>query len=100
DPKSPQDYTKTLARLQDVGPLNADQTQFAKKYAHAILKLRPLPIRSFSIDYSTAKDTFHPLNGQLSIKVASLPEMRAAKDLKTFADWALHSKDPDLLAES
>lgn len=94
----PDEYLAALGRIQEYPRLTAEQTELAKKYAYGILKLRPLKLSTMKFEYSSAKDTFHPLNGSPKILAKSLREMVEASDLSAFANWAVDSPHLDYLA--
>lgn len=98
DFRRPDEYLAALGRIQEYPRLTAEQTVQAKKYAYGILKLRPLKLSTMKFQYSSAKDTFHPLNGSPVIVARSLRELVEASDLSVFASWAVDSPHLDYLA--
>ncbi|MFN7190436.1 MAG: hypothetical protein ACK5U4_03210, partial [Rhodospirillales bacterium] len=52
DPPTREAYAQTLARLQEMPPLDAATKSLARRYAYVTFELRPLRIDSFSLDYA------------------------------------------------
>ncbi len=91
------DYLATLARLHQLPRLTPEQTLLAKRYAHALFRLRPARFTSFRTVFGERVPPGHPLYWGFDLSVRSLEELSAAPDLQAFADWALNSRAEDFL---
>jgi hypothetical protein len=98
DSGSRQEYLRRLATLEELPPLDARQTELAKKYAHTLFLRRPTVFDSFQWVYRPISQVGHPLDHNVEIHPRRLDEIRSAEDLTAFAEWAVHSSDRDFLS--
>lgn len=94
---SKEDYLQKMARIQDFGPLSADQIMLAKRHAHTAFCRRPWQIKSFKTEFMESSSGMHPLDHNLSLTVNSLDELRNNDDLGKWARWAEDQKSIDYL---
>ena len=93
----PEDYLAALGRIQDYPALTPEQVTLARKYAYGIFKLRPLRFTTFQPIYSSAKGTFHALDGSVVIRARTLRELAESPDLGSWAAWASDCRRLDYL---
>ncbi|MBI3443924.1 MAG: hypothetical protein HY055_00785 [Magnetospirillum sp.] len=83
DPANPEEYRALLARLHEIPRLDESTVSLARRYAHATFFRRPVPIRSFVLDFHA--DTYGlPALGANTL-VREKPE--SAEDLRSLAAW-------------
>jgi hypothetical protein len=87
------EYLSALDGIHEIPPLDAETTALAQRFAHAVFFRKPIPIQSFRWEVVFGKES--PLAFWLNVR--SLEELRAAPDLRRFADWALASSRGDLV---
>lgn len=100
DSNSRQEYLDRLRHIQDIPPLSPEQTELAKKHAYALFRMRPVRFRTFAIVFEHRDRPTHPLYWNVTISARSLHELRQARDLSAFAEWAAHSQAEDFLLET
>jgi hypothetical protein len=98
DSASAREYLDRLTNLQDVPSMTPEQVESAKKYAHALFVRRPARFTSFELTYKGLADVGHPLDHNVELGVRDLEDIRRARDLQAFAEWAGESDSPDFLA--
>ncbi len=98
DAGSREEYLQILAHIQDwPSRLSREETELAKRYAHTLLKLRPLIFRSFEQVQMPLQMLGHPLDHNIAIRLRSFEEFRQAADLNAFADWVGDRRQMDLI---
>lgn len=94
DSETREEYLSRIARIQDLPRLTPNEVELAERFASGIFLWRPLPIRSFTLEYQ--KDS------RASIKTEILPkterQWRKAPDVAAFAAWVAGSKETDFLS--
>jgi hypothetical protein len=88
DSRSAGEYLDRLARLQDVPPMTEEQTNRARRHAHAAFLLRPWRMTSFRSIFDYRKKGAHALDHNVVCNVGSLSEARRNGDLARWATWA------------
>jgi len=96
DHGSASEYLATLARLESVPRLSAEQTRRAKVHAYALMVQRPWTFSSFRAEIGS--DVTNPLNQNLYLSASSFEEIACNGDLTSFADWATDGNAVDYLA--
>lgn len=100
DADTAEEYLERLRRVTDhLRPLDEDQTIHARRYAHALMRLRPWTLLSFETQFEFPHEGWHPLDRNLVPTVRSLAEAEAHGDLRRWATWAVRSPDADYLEE-
>ncbi|HET6388693.1 hypothetical protein [Hyphomicrobium sp.] len=96
DSDTREDYLAKVARLHEIAPLSADQTELANRYAFALFRLRPLPLSTVTLEYDKkyGVDAFY---SGVRIRNRTLADWLEASDLNAFADWATWSEAEDFL---
>ena len=98
DPKSIDEYLDMLKRLHELPMLSAQQTCWAKRYAHALFVLKP-----YSFDFVSTHLRFGAKKVSASDDLLYLPrqpenpQMPLSEDLENFGDWVLRPEEGDLL---
>ncbi|TSC59238.1 MAG: hypothetical protein Greene041619_74 [Candidatus Peregrinibacteria bacterium Greene0416_19] len=98
DSASSQEYLEKLRRIEDIPLLTPEETTLARRHAHALFRLRPLTFHTWEMVQSSFSKLGHPLDQNVILRAASLPDLAAAPDLRAFRDWVLRSQDEDYLA--
>lgn len=94
DPATPDEFRSLLARLHQMSPLDAAVISLARRYAHATFFRRPVPIRSFVLDFHANTFGLQMLSANVSVR--DLPER--GEDLASLADWMAGRRGSDFLA--
>lgn len=98
DPGSRQEYADILARLHELPRLDDDQIRRARRHYYGALSLRPVPMRSFVLDFQARA----PLSGVTQPDVRLMQKADASlletEDLGRLIRWLTQSKVPELLA--
>ena len=98
DSGSAAEYLERLRRIQGISALSTEQTQLARRHAHALFRLRPTRFTSFESRFGTIDNVGHPLDQNLVLRLRSRAEFEHADDVRRFADWAIASRELDYLA--
>jgi hypothetical protein len=94
---SQEEYRSGLHSIQEIPPLTAEQTELARKHAHALFCRRPVRFTSFRTTMMPLERTGHPLDHDLEVCIDSWDELVAADDLRRFAEWAVDREQVDYL---
>ncbi|WP_045837147.1 hypothetical protein [Hyphomicrobium sp. 99] len=96
DSETREEYLAKVARVHEIPPLSAEQTELANRYAFALFRLRPLPLSTVTLEYNKkyGVDAFY---SGVHIRNRTLRDWIEAKDLNAFADWATWSDAEDFL---
>ena len=93
-------YLAKLARVEELtAALPEERRVRARRYTHALLRLRPWVGRSFEVVLDYPEEGWHPLDRNVVARARSLEEARAHGDLHRFADWAVNRHTADYLEE-
>jgi len=99
DSATPEEYLARLARIEEIPPLSAEQVALAQRFSHGIFHMKPVPFTSFEAHLLPDGRWDRGWNvHSFDLGVHTAGELRSAPDLRWFADWALDSRDADLLA--
>jgi len=85
------EYLDRLATLEQVPPMRAEETERARRHAHAAFILRPWRMMSFVAAFDYRERGTHPLDHNLRCRAASVGELRSNGDLDRWAAWAASS---------
>lgn len=88
------EYLDRLARIQEIPPLSAEETELARRHAYGLFRLRPFRFTSYEASFMPPDKLGHPLSHNLRLTLRSAAEVERASDLRAFAEWA---EDPTLL---
>jgi hypothetical protein len=97
DSNSREEYLAKLQRIQDFPRLTEEQTLLARKHAYTLFRLRPFVFKTFEMVQMPLDRLGHPLDHNVVIRANSSQDIANAPDLKSFADWATNSNQPDFL---
>lgn len=97
DSETVTDYLDKMRRIHEFPALTSEQTELAKKYAHALFIRRPARFETFTTVFRHDRPVRHPLFWDLRIAARSGRDLREAPDLKAFAEWVLESQQEDFL---
>jgi hypothetical protein len=93
DPETVPEYLEILAHLEDIPPLTPQQRELAQRFAYASFILRPYLCESFS--YEFLHDNVATL--KVDVKVKSLRELLAMRDIRAFTKWFSSPDEGDYL---
>ena len=99
DSATREEYLRRMRCIQDYSAPSPEEMLLAKKHAYTLLRLRPCAFSSFQMTQMPVQRLGHPLDHNVTIRVRSPEELRAAPDLNRFADWVTHSRASDYLAQ-
>lgn len=100
DSRSRDEYLDRLRRIETfTAPLSGEQRTRARRYAHALFKLRPWVARSFELRLDYPDQGWHPLDRNVVPVARSLHEAERHGDLHRWADWAVNSRQADYLED-
>jgi hypothetical protein len=98
DSTTREEYLGRLRRIEALlEPLSTEQRVRARRYAYALLRLRPWPARSFELRLEYPEEGWHPLDRNLVPRARSLAEAESYGDLHRWAEWAVRSGEADYL---
>ncbi len=95
DPDTPQAYRALLAGLQERERLDEATVNRARRYAHATLRWRPMPLTSMEFQFGLKSRT---LKSNVWLSPACPPDLTTAPDIWRMASWAVEGDEEDLLA--
>jgi hypothetical protein len=97
DSESREEYQEKLANIQKIPPLSAKQTELAERFAYGTFVLRPLPMRTVTLEYPPNKQLSGAGHSETQIKVRKTRGWYDAPDLRLLADWITKSDEEDFL---
>lgn len=96
DSESREEYLTRIGHIQDIPRLSPAQRELAERFAYGIFLLRPLPLRSVTLEYHQDHGSANNFTKtRLNIKAGE--EWSKAADLQAFARWLTDSSDADFL---
>jgi len=96
EPASTHEFIDRLASIETLPPMSQAQIQLARRFAYALFKMRPWPLRSFEMVSLPMDKTGSPVERNLIAKIKTFDELSAAPDMVRIAEW-LDSDNPDYL---
>jgi len=94
DAETIEDYERNVRGIAELERLSPEQVELAKLYAYGVFCRRPWRFSSFRIEYLPPSDE-RGVPHLVHLEVADEQQLRAAEDLRAFADWVLRSDDAD-----
>jgi hypothetical protein len=98
DPATREDYASLLAKLQDVPRLDAEATRRARLHYYGALNLRPVPMRSFILDYLADGAASKPCGPTVRVNQRVDERLLETSDMGRLISWLTDSKSPELLS--
>jgi hypothetical protein len=93
DSDSREDFLEKVAHIQEIPPLSPSQRELAERFAYGLFMLRPLPLKTISVEYNNTKTYV----GDYRINIKSKEDWYKAGDLRAFSRWMVQSKASDFL---
>lgn len=87
DSDSAAEYLGRLATLESLPPMSREQVELARRFAHALFKRRPWPVRTFELVRMPPDRAGHPLDANVLVHAQTFEEFASASDMQEFADW-------------
>ena len=97
DPATPEEYRALLANLHDVPRLSDHAIRLARLHYHGALDLRPVPMRSFTLDYEAQSKITGRIEPDVFLKQPADERLLATEDLGRLIPWLTEAKTPELL---
>jgi hypothetical protein len=97
DPKTRDEYFALLANLQEIVMLDRETIRRARLHYYGALSLRPVPMKSFLLDYRSSNGNGEPQPDVILHNRADASLMET-EDLGRLTHWMLDSRSPELLA--
>jgi hypothetical protein len=98
EPPTQEKYTALLATLQTVSRLGEEAIRLARRHYHGALDLRPVPMRSFVLDYNVPGRLGLPPRADLYMKRVADEHLLETEDLGRLIHWLTASTEPEMLA--
>ena len=99
DPATRQEYVALLGTLQDVPRLSHKTISNARLHYHGALNLRPVPMRSFVLDFRAVKVITSEARPDVRMKQRADESLFETEDLGRLVSWITAARDPELLAQ-
>jgi hypothetical protein len=99
DPSTREEYFALLGKLQDVPKLKRDAVGRARLHYYGALYLRPVPMRSFMLDYQAVRRPGMPSHADVIIKTQADDGLLKTEDLGRLIHWMTATNEPELLAQ-
>lgn len=84
---SPEEFLHRVRHVQDLPPMTREQMELARRFAFALFKLRPWPLRSFEVMRSQRGRVTHPLEPKVLARVTDPDAFFTAPDIKGLMEW-------------
>ncbi|MEW5704580.1 MAG: hypothetical protein AB1781_08365 [Pseudomonadota bacterium] len=97
DPRSPEEYAATLARLHKVPRLNDEVVRLARIHYHAAMTRRPIAMESFVLDFHANTKGLPELRQNTYVRTRPGSAWKASADLGALADWVRSRRGYELL---
>jgi len=98
DPATRGDYFAVLAHLDNVPRLDEAAIRRARLHYYGALNLRPVPMRSFVLDFHANTRPGAPLAQNVAIRQHADERLLETEDLGRLTQWLTEMKTPELLA--
>lgn len=92
------EYTARLATLHDVPRLDDATIRRARLHYYGALNLRPVPMRSFVLDFDANGRVGAPAKPNVFLKQRADARLLETEDLGRLVKWLVDGKTPELLA--
>jgi hypothetical protein len=97
DSDSVEEYLGRLRTIDSIVPLSPEEIERARRYAYALFRLRPTRFTTFRSTFKPPARAADPLDQNIELTIGSAEELEAARDLRSFAEWAFGSRAADYL---
>jgi hypothetical protein len=91
-----EEYLNRVTQIDGQPRSTPQQTQLARRFAHALFNLRPWPMRSFEYVHPNPNELDHPLMPDLVPRITTADALRSADDFQRFLRW-IQSRHIDYL---
>jgi hypothetical protein len=99
DPPTREQYLALLGKLQDVPKLDQDAVSRARLHYHGALNLRPVPMRSFVLDFQAVRQPGKPPRADVFMMSPADESLLKTQDLGRLIHWITATKEPELLSQ-
>jgi hypothetical protein len=100
DAASAAEYSRILLNLHTVPPLDAEQIRLARRHFHAAMLRRPVPMKSFILDFDANTFGLPDLKQNTFLKARSPDALVESSDLGLVADWILNGESAELFGQT
>ena len=87
DSATSEELLHRVRHIQDLPPMTPAQLELARRFAYALFKLRPWPLRSFEVLPAERGRVTHPLEPKVLAHVTSPDSFFAAPDIQELMGW-------------
>ena len=98
EPRTRAEYADLLGTLQDIARLDATAVRRARLHYYGALNLRPVPMRSFSLDYSAGGKAEGTSNYDVILHRRADDRLVETDDLGRLIKWLTEAKSTELLS--
>lgn len=98
DPATREEYAARLATLHNLPRLDDAAIRRARLHYYGALNLRPVPMRSFVLDYDAIRRAGKPSQADVFLRQRADQSLLETDDLGRLAKWLTEAKTPELLA--
>jgi hypothetical protein len=99
EPPTRDEYVALLGKLDAVPKLDQDAISRARLHYYGALNLRPVPMRSFVLDFQTIRQPGMPPRADVSMNRRADETLLQTEDLGRLIHWMTATKEPELLAQ-
>jgi hypothetical protein len=98
EPPTREKYAALLATLQNVPRLGEEAIRLARMHYYGALDLRPVPMRSFVLDFNAPGRFGLPPRADVRLKCVADERLLETEDLGRLIRWMTATTEPELLA--
>ncbi len=98
DPMTSEEYISVLSRLDSLPRLDSEAIRRARLHYYGALELRPVPMRSFVLDFHADTRPGTPLAQNVFLRQRADARLLETEDLGRLVRWLTETRVPELLA--
>ena len=99
DPETVDEYRAVLGRLHEIPRLHEDAVRLARLHYHGVIDLKPVPMRSFVLDFEAHVDSGGRFQPDVFLQLPANERLLETEDLGRLVHWLTEEKTPELLAD-
>jgi hypothetical protein len=101
DSTSAAEYLERLAHIEDIARMDDEHIAVAQRFSYGVFHMKPVPFTSFETHLLPDEEWDRGWNAHtFTLNASTAEELARAEDLAWFADWALASRQRDLLSRA
>lgn len=98
-PRTIAEYEEMILNIEKLPPANDDERRRALRYAYWLLWKKPFNFGTFSIEYSSDRNVFHPLNGRPKFMETNADKFFENKAAKYWTAWVTADVESDCILD-